>query len=59
MDCLFTKEDKKYMRIALILAEKARGNTSPNPIVGAVIVKNDMIIAYGYHKKSGISPCGN
>jgi len=44
---------KKYMNIALKLAEKARGNTSPNPLVGAVLVKNDEIIGKGYHKKRG------
>jgi len=46
-------QDEKYMRRALELAEKARGNTSPNPMVGAVIVKNNRIVAEGYHKKSG------
>lgn len=41
------------MRKALCLAEKGRGFTSPNPMVGAVIVKNDAIIASGYHHRSG------
>jgi diaminohydroxyphosphoribosylaminopyrimidine deaminase/5-amino-6-(5-phosphoribosylamino)uracil reductase len=45
--------DEKYMRIALRLAEKARGRTSPNPMVGAVIVKGGRIISRGYHKKAG------
>ena len=45
--------DEKYMRLALKLAIKAKGRTSPNPLVGAVIVKNDRIIGKGYHKKSG------
>ncbi len=49
----FTKEDKKYMKLAIELAEKARGKTMPNPMVGAVIVKNNKIIASGYHKKAG------
>ena len=35
---------EKYMRLAIELARKAEGNTSPNPIVGAVIVKNNEII---------------
>lgn len=47
------KNDEKYLRLALELAEKARGKTSPNPLVGAVIVKNDRIIGQGYHKKAG------
>jgi len=46
---------KKYMNIALKLAEKARGNTSPNPLVGTVLVKNDEIIGKGYHKKRGFN----
>ena len=44
---------EKYMRKALLLAKKASGNTSPNPLVGAVIVKNDKVIAKGFHKKAG------
>ena len=45
--------DKKYMTRALKLAEKARGLTSPNPMVGAVVVNNDIIVGEGYHKKAG------
>ena len=41
------------MRLALDLARKAEGKTSPNPVVGAVIVKSGKIIAKGYHKKAG------
>ncbi len=41
------------MRKALELAEKGKGNTSPNPMVGCVIVKNDEIIGEGYHQKAG------
>jgi len=41
------------MRRALELAGKAAGRTSPNPMVGAVIVKNGRVIAEGYHKKAG------
>lgn len=41
------------MKRALELAEKARGFTSPNPMVGAVIVKGDKIIGEGYHHKCG------
>ncbi len=45
--------DKKYMTMALELAAKAKGGTSPNPMVGAVVVKNGRIIASGWHKKAG------
>jgi diaminohydroxyphosphoribosylaminopyrimidine deaminase/5-amino-6-(5-phosphoribosylamino)uracil reductase len=42
-----------YMRRALRLAEKARGMTSPNPMVGALIVKDGKVIAEDFHKKAG------
>lgn len=45
--------DERFMREALVLAKKGIGRTSPNPAVGAVIVKNGRIIARGFHKKSG------
>lgn len=45
--------DKKYMKKAISLARKAQGYTSPNPLVGAVIVKNNKVISTGYHKKAG------
>ena len=45
--------DKKYMKIALDLALKGMGFVNPNPMVGAVIVKNNEIIGRGYHKKYG------
>ncbi|MBE9535813.1 MAG: bifunctional diaminohydroxyphosphoribosylaminopyrimidine deaminase/5-amino-6-(5-phosphoribosylamino)uracil reductase RibD [Proteobacteria bacterium] len=41
------------MKIALSLAKKAEGRTSPNPMVGAVIVKNGEIVGKGYHKRAG------
>lgn len=46
-----TAED--YMIHALALAERGRGRTSPNPVVGAVIVKDGKIIGEGWHKKCG------
>jgi diaminohydroxyphosphoribosylaminopyrimidine deaminase/5-amino-6-(5-phosphoribosylamino)uracil reductase len=45
--------DEFYMKKALALAARARGMTSPNPMVGAVLVKNGKVIAEGYHKKAG------
>ena len=44
---------EKYMRQCFSLAKKAIGQTSPNPYVGSVIVKDDKVIAKGFHKKSG------
>lgn len=41
------------MRLALALARKGRGWASPNPMVGAVIVKNGRIIGSGFHKRFG------
>jgi diaminohydroxyphosphoribosylaminopyrimidine deaminase/5-amino-6-(5-phosphoribosylamino)uracil reductase len=45
--------DKTFMQKTLDLAAKGKGKTSPNPMVGAVIVKGGKIIAQGYHKKAG------
>ncbi len=47
------KNDQYYMSLALQEAKKGLGFTSPNPLVGAVIVKNDKILAKGFHKKYG------
>jgi diaminohydroxyphosphoribosylaminopyrimidine deaminase/5-amino-6-(5-phosphoribosylamino)uracil reductase len=46
-------EHEDFMREALKLAEKGMGFVSPNPMVGAVIVRDGRIIASGYHKKYG------
>src|SRR5690554_2065175 len=43
----------KYMERALTLAEKGAGYVNPNPMVGAVVVKNGKIIGEGYHKFFG------
>jgi diaminohydroxyphosphoribosylaminopyrimidine deaminase/5-amino-6-(5-phosphoribosylamino)uracil reductase len=45
--------DEYYMRLALVLARKGKRYVSPNPMVGAVIVKNGRIIGQGYHKCYG------
>ena len=52
---VFSEEDNKYMRLAIKLAGKGRGKTNPNPMVGAVIVKDGRIISQGYHKQVGLS----
>ncbi|MCK8823610.1 bifunctional diaminohydroxyphosphoribosylaminopyrimidine deaminase/5-amino-6-(5-phosphoribosylamino)uracil reductase RibD [Fuchsiella alkaliacetigena] len=45
--------DSEYMELALQLAARGRGRTSPNPMVGAVIVKDNEIIGQGYHQAAG------
>ena len=45
--------DEHYMRMALDLAQKALGRTSPNPMVGAVVVKDGRVVGRGYHAKAG------
>jgi diaminohydroxyphosphoribosylaminopyrimidine deaminase/5-amino-6-(5-phosphoribosylamino)uracil reductase len=45
--------DEYYMQIALDLAQKGTGFVNPNPLVGAIIVKNGAIIGRGYHKTFG------
>ena len=42
--------DIEYMKRALDLAKKGEGRVNPNPMVGAVIVKNGEIIREDYHK---------
>lgn len=46
-------QHEKYMQRCLDLAELGKGYTSPNPMVGAVIVHDDQIIGEGYHHKYG------
>jgi len=46
-------EDIDIMKLALSLARRGEGKVSPNPMVGAVIVKNGKIVGSGYHKKFG------
>ena len=45
--------DSDYMRKTIELASRGKGHTSPNPLVGTVIVKNNRIIGEGYHQKYG------
>lgn len=46
--------DRKFMARALELAARGKGKTSPNPIVGSVVVKGGRIIAEGYHRGPGL-----
>lgn len=45
--------DARFMRRALDLAERARGLTSPNPMVGAVVVRDGAIVGEGFHRRAG------
>ena len=47
------ERDDRYMTLALRLAEKGRGTASPNPMVGAVVVKNGRIVGEGFHLRPG------
>lgn len=44
---------QRYMNLAVSLAQKGRGQTWTNPLVGAVIVKDDQILSTGYHQHYG------
>ena len=46
-------QDANWMRIALREAEKGLGRCSPNPAVGAVLVRGGKLISTGYHRKAG------
>lgn len=46
-------DDGAHMRHALALAERGWGQTAPNPMVGAVVVKDDVVVGEGYHARYG------
>ncbi len=45
--------DTAFMRLAIREAKKGLGRTSPNPVVGAVVVKDGRIVGKGYHHRAG------
>jgi diaminohydroxyphosphoribosylaminopyrimidine deaminase/5-amino-6-(5-phosphoribosylamino)uracil reductase len=45
--------DERYMRLALCQARKGLGKTSPNPAVGAVLVKDGKVLSTGWHRRAG------
>ncbi|MDX6541213.1 MAG: diaminohydroxyphosphoribosylaminopyrimidine deaminase [Gaiellales bacterium] len=51
---LATERDERHLSRAIELASEARGQTSPNPLVGAVIVKNGRTIGEGHHVAAGM-----
>jgi diaminohydroxyphosphoribosylaminopyrimidine deaminase/5-amino-6-(5-phosphoribosylamino)uracil reductase len=48
------RRDKDFMRLSLRLAGRGYGATSPNPMVGAVLVKRGQIIGRGWHRRAGL-----
>ena len=50
----FSTADHKWMDRALALALRGRGTTRPNPMVGAVLVRNGRLLAEGYHQRAGL-----
>src|SRR5688500_19128350 len=45
--------DEVFMRRALQLADRGRGLTSPNPIVGAVVTRDGEVVGEGFHARAG------
>lgn len=45
--------DERFMRQALVLGARARGLTSPNPLVGALVVRDGVVVGEGYHARAG------
>jgi len=48
-----SKQDLYFLKKTFSLAKRGEGFTSPNPLVGALFVKNNKILSYGYHHKAG------
>jgi diaminohydroxyphosphoribosylaminopyrimidine deaminase/5-amino-6-(5-phosphoribosylamino)uracil reductase len=48
-----TERDARHLRRAMELADRARGHTSPNPLVGAVVVRDGEVIGEGFHARAG------
>jgi diaminohydroxyphosphoribosylaminopyrimidine deaminase/5-amino-6-(5-phosphoribosylamino)uracil reductase len=51
---VMTHKDAAYMKLALRLAAKGAGWVSPNPMVGAVVVKDGQVVGRGYHRRAGL-----
>ena len=49
----FTPRDQRLMREALALAERGRGHVEPNPMVGALIVREGAVVGRGWHRRFG------
>jgi diaminohydroxyphosphoribosylaminopyrimidine deaminase/5-amino-6-(5-phosphoribosylamino)uracil reductase len=53
MNTQLTGTDEAYLRLARELAERGRGRVSPNPLVGAVVVRDGEVIGEGFHAELG------
>jgi diaminohydroxyphosphoribosylaminopyrimidine deaminase/5-amino-6-(5-phosphoribosylamino)uracil reductase len=53
MNSQLTATDREHLRKALKLAERGRGRVSPNPLVGAVVVRDGAVIGEGFHAELG------
>src|SRR5437763_6788589 len=53
MVSISTEQEASYLRRALALAEGGRGRVSPNPLVGAVLVRDGEVIGEGFHSELG------
>jgi diaminohydroxyphosphoribosylaminopyrimidine deaminase/5-amino-6-(5-phosphoribosylamino)uracil reductase len=53
MTFVATDEDRTHLRRALELAERGRGRVSPNPLVGAVLVRDGEVVGEGFHARLG------
>jgi diaminohydroxyphosphoribosylaminopyrimidine deaminase / 5-amino-6-(5-phosphoribosylamino)uracil reductase len=51
---MLTMSEARFMRLALRLARRGYGMTSPNPMVGAVLVKGGKVIGHGWHRRAGL-----
>jgi diaminohydroxyphosphoribosylaminopyrimidine deaminase/5-amino-6-(5-phosphoribosylamino)uracil reductase len=54
MKTAFSDDDRRHMREALRLAERGRGFTRPNPVVGAILVQSGKVVARGFHRRAGL-----
>jgi diaminohydroxyphosphoribosylaminopyrimidine deaminase / 5-amino-6-(5-phosphoribosylamino)uracil reductase len=54
MNKVFSEADQRFMREALAMAERGRGQTRPNPVVGALLVRGGRVLARGYHRRAGL-----
>ena len=48
------RSDEYYIEKTFELARRAEGSTAPNPLVGCIIVKNDRVVSWGFHRKAGL-----
>ena len=54
MSVSLADSDRRFMRKALALARRGRDSTKPNPMVGAIVVKNGKLLARGFHRRAGL-----